>query len=63
MIETFFFGSLKDIAARYRGPADLLQADVLFPAALLGFSLLLPRIIRRMKGEEPPEPAPATQGK
>lgn len=63
VIETFFFGSLKDITARYRGPADLLQADVLFPAVLLGFSLLLPRIIRRLKGEEPPEPAPAAQGK
>jgi len=51
VIASYFFGSLKEIIATYRGPADLLQFNILFPAALLGFSFFLPRIVRRIRGE------------
>ena len=61
VIASYFFGSLKEIVATYRGPADLLQFDVLFPVALLGFSFLLPGIVRRIRGETPSETAPAAK--
>lgn len=53
VIASYFFGSLKEIVASYRGPADLLQFDVLFPAALLAFSFFLPSLVRRLRGERP----------
>lgn len=61
VIASYFFGSLKEIVATYRGPVDLLQFNVLFPVALLGFSFLLPGIVRRIRGEPPSETAPATK--
>lgn len=61
VIASYFFGSLKDIIASYRGPADLFQLDILFPLALLGFSFLLPGIVRRIRGEKIPEAAPAAR--
>lgn len=57
VITSYFFGSLKGIIASYKAPDDLLQFDVLFPAALLGFSFFLPPIVRRIRGEKPPETA------
>ncbi len=59
VIASYFFGSLKEIIASYVGPADLLQFDVLFPVGLLLFSFFLPPIVRRIRGEMPPETGPA----
>lgn len=61
VIASYFFGSLKDIIASYEGPADLVQFDILFPAALLGFSFFLPRIVRRIRGEPLPDAAAETE--
>jgi uncharacterized membrane protein YdjX (TVP38/TMEM64 family) len=58
VIASYFFGSLREIVASYRGPADLFQFDVLFPVALLGFSFFLPRIVRRIRGEPLPDASP-----
>ncbi len=55
VIASYFFGSLREIIASYKVPGDLLQFDVLFPAALLGFSFFLPPIVRRIRGEKPAE--------
>jgi len=59
VIASYFFGSLKEIIASYEGPGDLFQFDVLFPVGLLLFSFLLPAIVRRIRGEPPPEAGPA----
>ncbi|HBX43356.1 MAG TPA: hypothetical protein DEH27_05990 [Deltaproteobacteria bacterium] len=59
VIASYFFGSLKEIIASYEGPGDLFQFDVLFPVGLLLFSFLLPAIVRRIRGEPPPETGPA----
>lgn len=61
VIVSYFFGSLKEIVATYRGPADLLQFDVLVPVALLVFSFFLPVIVRKIRGEAPPKPVPAAE--
>lgn len=61
VIVSYFFGSLREIIATYRGPADLLRFDVLVPAALLGFSLFLPAIVRRIRRESPPETVPSAE--
>lgn len=59
LVVCLLFGSLKEIAASYRGPADLLRFDVLLPAGLLGFSFFLPGLLRRFRGERAPEDASA----
>ena len=60
-IVSFFFGSLKEIAASFRGPADLLQANVIAPAVLLGLSFFIPAVVKRLRGnatgDGPPEDA------
>ncbi|HSL91413.1 MAG TPA: VTT domain-containing protein, partial [Candidatus Limnocylindrales bacterium] len=48
-IVSFFFGNLREIVAIIRGPADLLQADILVPAGLLALSFLLPGIVKRIR--------------
>lgn len=48
-IVSFFFGNLKEIAASFRGPSDLLQADILVPAALLVLTFFLPGILKRIR--------------
>jgi len=48
-IVSFFFGNLKEIVASFRGPADLLQADILVPAALLVLTFFLPTIHKRIR--------------
>ena len=53
LIVSFFFGSLKDIVAGYRGPADLARADVLVPAGLLVLSFFLPAAVKRLRPEPP----------
>ncbi|MBI5342229.1 MAG: TVP38/TMEM64 family protein [Deltaproteobacteria bacterium] len=57
-IVSFFFGNLREIAASFRGPADLLQPDILVPAALLVLSFFLPSLLQRIRkrrdGGEPP---------
>jgi uncharacterized membrane protein YdjX (TVP38/TMEM64 family) len=53
VIVSVFFGSLREIAASYRKPGDLLQADVLVPAALLVVFIFLPAVIRRLRREPP----------
>ncbi len=50
IISTFCFGSFWELARSYRSPADLLHFDVLFPVALLVFSLFLPKIARTLRG-------------
>jgi uncharacterized membrane protein YdjX (TVP38/TMEM64 family) len=61
VIVSFFFGSLREIVATYRSPADLLQFNILFPAVLLGLSFFLPGIVRRIRGEPLPDAAPAEE--
>ncbi len=61
VIASYFFGSMKEIVASYRSPSDLLQFDVLFPAGLLVFSFFLPPLVRRLRGEGPPEPGPVAE--
>ncbi len=58
LIVSFFFGSLKGIVAGYRGPADLVRADILVPAALLVLSFLLPAAVKRLRKEAPAKGAP-----
>jgi uncharacterized membrane protein YdjX (TVP38/TMEM64 family) len=48
-IVSFFFGNLREIAASFRGPADLLQADILVPAGLLVLSFFLPGLVKRIR--------------
>lgn len=59
VIVSFFFGNLREIAASYRGPADLLQPDILIPAFLLALTFFLPSLHKRVKKRrskgEPPE--------
>ena len=53
LITSFFFGSLKDIVAAYRQPADLVRADILAPAALLVLSFFLPAAVKRLRRDAP----------
>lgn len=48
-IVSFFFGNLREIAAAFRGPADLLQPDILVPAGLLVLSFFLPAVVKRIR--------------
>lgn len=48
-IVSFFFGNLREIAASFRGPSDLLQADILVPAALLALTFFLPGLHKRIR--------------
>jgi len=48
-IVSFFFGNLREIVTTFRGPADLLQADILVPAVLLVLSFFLPGIFKRIR--------------
>jgi uncharacterized membrane protein YdjX (TVP38/TMEM64 family) len=57
-ITSFFFGNLLEIVATFRGPADLLQADILVPAGLLVLSFLLPGILKRIRRERGAAPLP-----
>lgn len=57
VITAYFFGSLKEIVASIRTPADLLQFDILFPAGLLVFSFFLPKIVGRFRTASPRENA------
>jgi uncharacterized membrane protein YdjX (TVP38/TMEM64 family) len=57
-ITSFFFGNLREIVATFRGPADLLQADILVPAGLLVLSFLLPGILKRIRRERGAAPLP-----
>lgn len=58
-ITSFFFGNLREIVATFRGPADLLQADILVPALLLALSFLLPGIVKRIRKNRPAGDPPA----
>lgn len=57
-IVSFFFGNLREIAASFRGPADLFQPDILVPAGLLVLTFFLPylhkRFTNRRGAGEPP---------
>ncbi len=59
LIVSFFFGSLKDIVASYREPADLLRPDILGPAVLLVLSFFLPAAVKRLRKEAPAATPPA----
>lgn len=48
-IVSFFFGNLREIAASFRGPADLLQPDIVIPAILLVLTFFLPTLHRRIR--------------
>lgn len=48
-IVSFFFGNLREIAAAFRGPADLLQPGIVIPAILLFLSFFLPGIVNRIR--------------
>jgi uncharacterized membrane protein YdjX (TVP38/TMEM64 family) len=48
-IVSFFFGNLREIASSFRGPADLLRADILVPAGLLVLSFFLPGLVKRIR--------------
>jgi uncharacterized membrane protein YdjX (TVP38/TMEM64 family) len=60
-IVSVFFGNLREIVAAYRGPADLLQADILVPAALLALSFLLPTAIKRIREARGKAPLPGSE--
>ena len=52
-ISTYFVGSMKEVLATYRRPADLLTFDLLFPVLLLILSFFLPALLKRLrKGRE-----------
>jgi hypothetical protein len=40
---------LREIVAAFRGPADLLQPDILVPAVLLVLSFFLPGVVKRLR--------------
>ena len=61
-IVSFFFGNLREIVAAFRGPADLLQANILVPAALLALSFFLPGIVKRIRKNRPAK-EPPTDGR
>lgn len=61
LIVSFFFGSIKGIVAAYRGPADLVRADILVPAVLLVLSFFLPAAARRLRKQAPAE-GPSADG-
>jgi len=48
-IFTYFVGSMKEVLATYRRPADLLTFDLLFPVLLLIFSFFLPALLKRLR--------------
>jgi uncharacterized membrane protein YdjX (TVP38/TMEM64 family) len=53
LLFTYFVGSMKEVLATYRRPADLLTIDLIFPVLLLVFSFFIPTIIKRLrKGRE-----------
>ena len=60
---SLIFGSLKEILVNFKGPLDLLQFNVLFPAALLGLSFFLPSILKRIRKEKSPDIASIDQCK
>lgn len=62
VIISFFFGSLKEIVAAYRVPADLIRVDVLAPAVLLVLSFFLPAAVKRLRGQARAEPPPPEAG-
>jgi len=49
LLTTYFVGAMKEVLATYRGPADLLTFDLLFPVLLLVFSFFLPTLIKRFR--------------
>ncbi len=52
-IFTYFVGSMKDVLAAYRRPADLLDLNLVVPVLLLVLSFFLPALIKRLrKGRE-----------
>jgi uncharacterized membrane protein YdjX (TVP38/TMEM64 family) len=46
---TYFVGSMKEVLATYRRPADLLTFDLIFPVLLLIFSFFLPALLKRLR--------------
>src|SRR5512135_3031460 len=57
-IFTYFVGSMKDVLATYRRPADLLDLDLVVPVLLLILSFFLPTLLKRLrKGRELLPPA------
>lgn len=54
VVVSWFFGSLREIAAEWRGPADLLRPRILLPAAVLVLSFFVPAAVRRMRRRREP---------
>lgn len=57
-IVSVFFGNLREIVAAYHGPADLLQANILVPAALLVLTFFLPAVVKRIRKRRGASPIP-----
>ena len=57
-IVSVFFGNLREIVARFRGPADLFQANILVPAVRLALSFLLPGVVKRIRRKRGASPLP-----
>ncbi|MGE5283424.1 MAG: TVP38/TMEM64 family protein [Actinomycetota bacterium] len=46
---TYFVGSMKEVLATYRRPADLLTFDLILPVLLLVLSFFLPALLKRLR--------------
>ena len=53
LLSTYFVGSMKEVLATYRRPADLLTFDLLFPVLLLVLSFFIPAILKRLRKDLP----------
>ena len=49
IIFAYFVGSMKELLAAYRGPADFLAFDILFPVLLLFLSFFIPSVVKRLR--------------
>lgn len=50
IIESFFFGRMKEILSNYKGVEDFIDTQLLVPLIIFVFSLLFPLIIKIIKG-------------
>lgn len=53
LLSTYFVGSMKEVLATYRRPADLLAFDLLVPVLLLVLSFFIPAILKRLRKDLP----------
>jgi len=54
LIFTYFVGAMKDVLARYKGPADLLTPQTLVPVVLMILSFFIPSLVNRLRKPRSP---------